>query len=236
MDLEKFLNSKFGKDITEEEFAKLISESVSQGKIPQITFVDDPDSSTSKAMTDYINSHHLLPKDYEKISIEEIARMGRLLLSRKTKLGRKKKILMILGHHGSKVALAVLERYGKNPDGELRVWSKMAINECKVFMDQKTKPTMGEDITEKQVQIKVRYDSVLHEITGKKEEVILVEQGAPFILILGIILKSYPVIGKKYPPGVLGFTLNGAPPEADTILREGDRLEFLVRDFGTVSQ
>ena len=80
----------------------------------------------------------------------------------------------------------------------------------------------------KPCKIIVSYDKTLQKITGKKEEEMIVSEGISFLLFLGMIFSSYPAIEFKYPPGVLGFTVNGKPPDDFEILNDGDKIFFTV--------
>ena len=79
----------------------------------------------------------------------------------------------------------------------------------------------------KAIRITVTYDSNLQRITGKEREESISSEGMPFGQFLFFLFKSYPEIQKAYPPGKLGFMLNGDPPRLDTILRDGDCLYFV---------
>lgn len=78
------------------------------------------------------------------------------------------------------------------------------------------------------IWITIYYDTALQRITGKTKELSMVNNGCPFAFVLQSILISYAEIEKKYPPGVLGFTLNGQPPDPSTSLKDGDLLCFEV--------
>jgi len=80
----------------------------------------------------------------------------------------------------------------------------------------------------KPCKIRISYDKTLQKITGKKEEEAIVSDGIPFMIFLGTIFSSYPAIELKYPPGVLGFTVNGQPPDNFGILNDGDEIFFTV--------
>lgn len=80
----------------------------------------------------------------------------------------------------------------------------------------------------KPARIKISYDQALQEITGKSGEEAWVSEGLPFLFFLKIILSSYPEIENRYPPGILGFAVNGMAPLENYPLKEGDRVEFLV--------
>ncbi len=80
----------------------------------------------------------------------------------------------------------------------------------------------------KPCKVMISYDETLQKITGKKEEEAIVSEGIPFLIFLGTIFSSYPAIELKYPPGALGFTVNGKPPDDFEILKNGDEVFFSV--------
>ncbi len=84
----------------------------------------------------------------------------------------------------------------------------------------------GDSDFPKPCKIKILYDETLQKITGKKEEEAIVSEGIPFMIFLGTIFSSYPAIELKYPPGTLGFTVNGRPPSDFEILEDGDEVFF----------
>lgn len=77
-------------------------------------------------------------------------------------------------------------------------------------------------------KITVFYDRKLEKITGKGSEIVLVNEGMSFSFFLKIIFESYPEIEKKYPPGVLGFSVNGKPPKEYDVLENGDKVKFSI--------
>ena len=82
-------------------------------------------------------------------------------------------------------------------------------------------------------KIMITYDETLQLITDKKSEECIISDKAPFFFILSSVLESYPEIGKQFPPGVLGFTVNGNPPENNTLLSDGDTIHFSIPSPGT---
>ena len=48
------------------------------------------------------------------------------------------------------------------------------------------------------------------------------------MIFLGTVFSSYPEIELKYPPGMLGFTVNGQLPDDFEILENGDEVFFTV--------
>jgi hypothetical protein len=125
--LEGMLNSK--------EFAEIKAMAQAAGMVGQITFVEDPESAEGKAAAEYVNSHHWLPKNYRTLPRSEVEALGRTLFEPEAPRREKKKALMLLGHRGSIEAYRILKKFARNPpDDELRVWSKMAYDECKTFL------------------------------------------------------------------------------------------------------
>ena len=72
------------------------------------------------------------------------------------------------------------------------------------------------------------YDQTLQTITGCAFEPVIVSEGITFFEYLYFILSSYPEIEKRYPPGILGFVINGKSPKDFTILKEEDSIYFTV--------
>ena len=77
------------------------------------------------------------------------------------------------------------------------------------------------------IHITISYDPNLQKITGKESETSMSSEGVTFQQFLFFLFSSYSEIQSTYPPGKLGFLLNGEPPRLDTILRDGDRLLFV---------
>ena len=118
------------------EFAEMLEICRADGKTAFVTVVDDHNSPEGKAAADYVNSHHLLPRNYEDTSEQEIDEKGKKLLNPETSISEKKKILMLLAHLGVYESLQFLKEYHRNPDPGLRVWANMALDECKGFVRQ----------------------------------------------------------------------------------------------------
>lgn len=79
----------------------------------------------------------------------------------------------------------------------------------------------------KPIEIKIFYDKNLKEITGKNSEISMVSEGLSFANFLYFIFSSYPEIQRKFPPGKLGFLLNGKKPLDNDILKHGDELRLI---------
>lgn len=80
----------------------------------------------------------------------------------------------------------------------------------------------------KPISIVVKYDQELEKITGIKEHPVMMSDGATFMFLLQSIFMEYPEIENKYPPGIVGFLINGTPPKPYTPLFDGDVVSFSV--------
>ena len=57
--------------------------------------------------------------------------VGKQLFDKETTIEKKKAILMTLAHEGTEEAVAILEKYNKEPDEEIEVFSEIALAEGK---------------------------------------------------------------------------------------------------------
>ena len=78
------------------------------------------------------------------------------------------------------------------------------------------------------IWITIYYDPLIQQITGKTHERSMVNRGCPFGFVFQCLLIDYPDIEKRYPPGILAFTLNGTAPEVETPLQDGDNIILMV--------
>ncbi|MBC8181785.1 SEC-C domain-containing protein [candidate division KSB1 bacterium] len=131
MDLEDYLKDK--KDLNPEEFQYMLELAQSSGRSAFVTFVDDPNTPEAQAIKEYIDSHHLLPKNYKETPVEVIEEKGKKLLDRSTTIAEKKEIIMLLAHLGVYESYKYVKAYKENPDPELEIWANMAFDECKTF-------------------------------------------------------------------------------------------------------
>lgn len=76
------------------------------------------------------------------------------------------------------------------------------------------------------IRINVRYDKKLQEITRKESHPVIMSEWSTFVYLLMNIFMEYPELEKQYPPGVLGFSINGIPPKTNTALFDGDTVDF----------
>lgn len=78
------------------------------------------------------------------------------------------------------------------------------------------------------VPVRVTYDRAVQEVTGRAEDSLFLSDGCPFVMVLQAVFDQHPALTERFPPGVLGFTLNGKPPSTDARVRRGDHLHLLV--------
>jgi hypothetical protein len=73
--------------------------------------------------------------DRGELTEEETINLSNMLYNTKMPLEGKKKGLTLLAHLGSVTAFRQIEKYYKSPDNELKQWSALALQECKMFME-----------------------------------------------------------------------------------------------------
>jgi len=82
--------------------------------------------------------------DRGELSEEETINLSNMLYNNMMPLEGKKKGLTMLAHLGSVTAFRLIEKYYKSPDNELKQWSALALQECKMFLENKlTDQTTG---------------------------------------------------------------------------------------------
>ncbi len=81
-------------------------------------------------------------------------------------------------------------------------------------------------------KIILTYDETLQLITNTASEECIISQNMYFFTLLASVLESYPEMKKRFPPGCLGFTVNGEPPGENTLLEDGDIIHFSIPHLG----
>jgi len=119
--------------MTEKCFWKFLDGLLRQGRSCQVSGVIDSDEPGSRQAGRFIGGHALLPENYDKIDGDKIAGMGELLLRGKAATRTKEAILIILAHHPTRKALNVLREYNRKPDEELKFFSRLALDECRMW-------------------------------------------------------------------------------------------------------
>lgn len=90
----------------------------------------DSENPHIQAEEKYLSGHALLPKDYDKLSEEDIISIGKLLFQVDAKYKTKEAIIILLAHQSSETALTILTKYSLMPDKELEIFAKIALDEC----------------------------------------------------------------------------------------------------------
>ena len=78
------------------------------------------------------------------------------------------------------------------------------------------------------VSVNVRFDKELQKITGNEGHSVMISEGASFLYLLMNVFMEYPEIEEKYPPGLIGFSINGIPTRDHSVLFDGDTVDFSV--------
>jgi len=123
--------------MTEIEFWAYLNMLLSKGRMGMRMGWVDCDKLGLNEAEMFISSHMLLPKGYESLSIDNIRRMGMLLFRDGVQLRTKQAVLILLAHHPSKEALAILKKFNLSPDRGLRIFSELALDECCMWNDEK---------------------------------------------------------------------------------------------------
>lgn len=88
------------------------------------------DIQTQKEYIDYSHSF-----DCGELTETETINLGSILLDTKTEIEAKKKALTLLAHLGTITAFRQIEKYFKHPDKNLKPWTALALQECKMFLE-----------------------------------------------------------------------------------------------------
>ena len=72
-----------------------------------------------------------------ELTEEETINLSNMLYNTSLPVEGKKKGLTILAHLGSVTAFRLIEKYYKSPDNELKQWSALALQECKMFLENR---------------------------------------------------------------------------------------------------
>ena len=78
------------------------------------------------------------------------------------------------------------------------------------------------------ITISIQFDAELQKLTGKEGHPVFMSEGANFMFLLMSVFEEYPEIQNKYPPGAIGFTINGTPPKLYSPLFDNDVVYFAV--------
>ncbi len=76
------------------------------------------------------------------------------------------------------------------------------------------------------IKVRAVYNDKLQKITQVESEEAVISANLTFAGFLNFIFSSHPEFHEKYPPGAIGFLVNGKPPKEGTVLQEGDEIYF----------
>ena len=73
--------------------------------------------------------------DKGKLSDKETINLGLALFHKKLPIEARKKILVLLAHLGTIEACRQIEKYGNSPDNDLKQWTLLSLQECRMFLE-----------------------------------------------------------------------------------------------------
>jgi len=134
-EIEEIINQLNSGNLSKEEVAKVMAKLNESGMVGQVTAITDPNSPDAKVASEYIRYHQKVNNIEEKKSKEEVEKIGNKLFTKDIDKEDQKRITIILAHQGTELALEVLKEFAKKVKGnEMKVWLKMAIDECQAFL------------------------------------------------------------------------------------------------------
>lgn len=78
------------------------------------------------------------------------------------------------------------------------------------------------------ITVTIQFDTELQKLTGTAGHPVVMSEASSFAFLFMSVMEEYPAIVAAYPPGTLGFTLNGKRPELYSPLFNGDVVYFLI--------
>lgn len=118
---------------SEEELALLVKAMEKKGLKGLITQID-PETDGGKTHLEYVELHKEIS---EKIAMtsQRLKRWKKILFDDKASIKEKKKALLVFAHWGNLDAWQILTKYTEKPDPELKIFSKIALDECQMFLE-----------------------------------------------------------------------------------------------------
>ena len=116
--------------MTEQEFWEFLEKLQEKGMAQQYSGVVECGGFPVPA---YLSGHALLPKDYDKLSPEDIMGIGNLLFNKQAGRRSKEAAMILLAHQPCETALTILARYCIAPDRGLEFFAQMALDECSMW-------------------------------------------------------------------------------------------------------
>lgn len=133
-DLIKFLDEG---SLKEDEIADFMEALQDRGLGGSIMQLDDPDSMEGKTAMEYVRYHEKIPQEhYAEMPEAEISKAEKILLSENSFIEEKKVALLVLAHAKKEKARQVLQKYAEKPNDSLRIWTRLALQECESFLEK----------------------------------------------------------------------------------------------------
>ena len=117
--------------MTESDFWMFLTLSQERGRIPMVSSYVDSDTPAIKKAGEYVGGHSILFEGHDRLPLNIVQDMGRLILKQEVSLRAKEAILVILAHHPTREALEALRKCNENPDKALKYIAHFALQECK---------------------------------------------------------------------------------------------------------
>jgi hypothetical protein len=111
------------------ELLKAMEEKGLKGVIMPVTEMDSPEA---EAMRGYIEYHKKIKTFWSKPEVDEFIE---ILLKTGAEIEDKRKALVSLAHIPKPEAFEALKKYSQEPDEALKIWSQMALQECRAFLE-----------------------------------------------------------------------------------------------------
>lgn len=133
-EFEELIGQLNGGGLNPKEMERVFRKLEKTGMVGQITAIKSPDSPDAQVATEYIQYHQKIENVEKKIGSDETEKCI-TTLSEAADVDEQKRLILILAHQGTEEALAGLEKAAAGSEGEMAVWYKMAINECRAFLE-----------------------------------------------------------------------------------------------------
>ena len=144
MAIENMLSLQLGFEPTKEEMEDVRKELELAGLNPKFVEFQPPKTKDEKIQIEYLEYHSKAENVERKIGKEEFEKLKEKLLKSKDE-DEIKKILIVLAHQGNKEAIELLAEYQRKCPADLKDFTSLALEECKIF--SKAKPGQFVKIT-----------------------------------------------------------------------------------------
>lgn len=131
---EQELIEQLNSGITSEEELTLLVKAMERKGLKGLITRIDPETDEGKTHLEYIALHK---KISEKLPMtdQRLRRWKEALFNPKASIEEKKKALLVFAHWGNLKSWKIITKYIKKPDPELKLFSKIALDECRMFLE-----------------------------------------------------------------------------------------------------